>query len=244
MCPMSTNAASGWELAPGRLGLVHGFLNILDAEPTADELAMASAFRRRREQGESQAALAKAFGLSQPLISAIAGGRRLAPPGDGRSGGLGSPSQALTWLVDHGVWDPHDPVSEADLARLRELKRLLKPLVFANNGAALDANSVAGLDDFARGVPLVASFSNPQAPSVAAAATGIEGVIGRLLGAVVEAAHDGTWSRLRACPGSGCGWVFYDVSPSGARTWCWMSLCGNRAKVRNYQRRRRSTTPA
>src|SRR5262245_4264734 len=34
---------------------------------------------------------------------------------------------------------------------------------------------------------------------------------------------------VRACPGSGCGWLFYD--PRGRRRWCIMAMCGNRAKA-------------
>lgn len=41
--------------------------------------------------------------------------------------------------------------------------------------------------------------------------------------------------RLRQCAGPDCGWLFLDTSRNGARRWCEMAVCGNRAK----QRRRR-----
>ncbi|HEX6355282.1 CGNR zinc finger domain-containing protein [Actinophytocola sp.] len=44
---------------------------------------------------------------------------------------------------------------------------------------------------------------------------------------------------VRACPGEGCGWLFLD--PRGRRTWCTMAACGNRAKVRAYANRNRSS---
>ncbi|MGZ4616575.1 MAG: CGNR zinc finger domain-containing protein [Actinomycetes bacterium] len=44
-------------------------------------------------------------------------------------------------------------------------------------------------------------------------------------------------SRVRACPGEGCGWLFVD--PRGQRRWCVMSLCGNRAKARRHAARAR-----
>ena len=47
---------------------------------------------------------------------------------------------------------------------------------------------------------------------------------------------DGTWSRLKACPGEGCAWAFYDRSRNGSRTWCSMAVCGNRVKTRRYRR--------
>ncbi|WP_027343470.1 CGNR zinc finger domain-containing protein [Hamadaea tsunoensis] len=40
------------------------------------------------------------------------------------------------------------------------------------------------------------------------------------------------------CPGSGCGWAFYD--PRGKRRWCIMAICGNRAKAARHAARTRS----
>jgi predicted RNA-binding Zn ribbon-like protein len=45
--------------------------------------------------------------------------------------------------------------------------------------------------------------------------------------------------RVKRCPGSGdCGWLFLDSSKSRTRRWCSMDGCGNRAKVRRFQKRR------
>jgi predicted RNA-binding Zn ribbon-like protein len=42
-------------------------------------------------------------------------------------------------------------------------------------------------------------------------------------------------SRVRRCPGRGCGWLFLDTS--GRRRWCSMASCGSREKMRRlYQR--------
>jgi predicted RNA-binding Zn ribbon-like protein len=38
--------------------------------------------------------------------------------------------------------------------------------------------------------------------------------------------------RVRACPGTGCGWLFLD--PTGRRRWCVMAICGNREKARRF----------
>lgn len=40
---------------------------------------------------------------------------------------------------------------------------------------------------------------------------------------------------VRACPGSGCGWLFLDRR--GRRQWCTMETCGNRAKARRFAER-------
>lgn len=46
---------------------------------------------------------------------------------------------------------------------------------------------------------------------------------------------------VRACPGSGCGWVFYD--PRGRRRWCLMAVCGNRAKAARHAALLRDQAP-
>jgi len=52
-------------------------------------------------------------------------------------------------------------------------------------------------------------------------------------------------SRLRTCGNPRCRWIFQDGTRNGARRWCSMAVCGNRAKVRRYyaRRRARSSTP-
>lgn len=45
-------------------------------------------------------------------------------------------------------------------------------------------------------------------------------------------------SRVKACPGHDCGWLFVDHR--GRRTWCSMSSCGNRSKVARHARRKAS----
>lgn len=44
-------------------------------------------------------------------------------------------------------------------------------------------------------------------------------------------------SRLKQCPGTGCGWLFLDRSRNRSRRWCEMEVCGNRAKSRRHRAR-------
>jgi predicted RNA-binding Zn ribbon-like protein len=44
-------------------------------------------------------------------------------------------------------------------------------------------------------------------------------------------------TAVRACPGTGCGWLFTD--PRRRRRWCSMAACGNREKVRRHAERAR-----
>jgi predicted RNA-binding Zn ribbon-like protein len=45
--------------------------------------------------------------------------------------------------------------------------------------------------------------------------------------------------RTRLCPGERCGWLFIDDSKGGRRRWCDMSVCGNVAKSRRYQQKKK-----
>ncbi len=48
--------------------------------------------------------------------------------------------------------------------------------------------------------------------------------------------------RVRQCQSDdGCGWLFVDRSKNGARRWCSMAVCGNRAKARRHYERTRAT---
>jgi predicted RNA-binding Zn ribbon-like protein len=43
--------------------------------------------------------------------------------------------------------------------------------------------------------------------------------------------------RLKICPN--CEWLFIDRSKNRSRTWCDMSVCGNRAKARLHYKKRK-----
>ena len=47
--------------------------------------------------------------------------------------------------------------------------------------------------------------------------------------------------RIRRCAGEGCDWLFLDLSRNHLRRWCSMEECGNRAKMRRRQHRKKLT---
>jgi len=73
------------------------------------------------------------------------------------------------------------------------------------------------------------------------------GLAGAVVAAVVAAAANGTWSRLRQCPD--CKLVFWDRTRNASKIWCGMyagtdgRACGSIAKVRRYRARRAATPP-
>src|SRR5256885_16448555 len=68
------------------------------------------------------------------------------------------------------------------------------------------------------------------------------GTAAQLLGTVAQQAVElfggPNFTRIRQCEGDGCALLFIDLSRSGARRWCSMESCGNRAKARTFRGRR------
>jgi predicted RNA-binding Zn ribbon-like protein len=67
-----------------------------------------------------------------------------------------------------------------------------------------------------------------------------------LLIPVVESVADalvaGELARVRRCAGGDCARVFYDATRNGARRWCDMASCGNRAKAARFRAARRGAS--
>jgi predicted RNA-binding Zn ribbon-like protein len=68
-----------------------------------------------------------------------------------------------------------------------------------------------------------------------------------LLVPVAESARDllcdGDLGLVRRCRNPHCILFFYDTTKNRGRTWCSMSLCGNREKVASHYRRVRAERP-
>lgn len=63
------------------------------------------------------------------------------------------------------------------------------------------------------------------------------GAVGAVLAAAARLAVLGDWKRVKICPADDCRWAFYDQSRNRSRTWCSMSVCGNREKARSWRKR-------
>ena len=140
----------------------------------------------------------------------------------------GVDSLSADWLQSAGLAG-----GEAlSLDAVRELREALRGVLAGHHDGTVDADAVAALDALARSAPVLVGF----APDGAVGLHG-SGVIGRVLAIVAAASGDGTWERLKVCGADDCRWAFYDASRNHSRTWCSMSVCGNRAKARAYRRR-------
>ena len=84
----------------------------------------------------------------------------------------------------------------------------------------------------------LASASSTSLLVVICRPPGIDNVFALLVAILHQTRCDGTWQRMRSCGNDGCQWAFYDRSRNASATWCSMTICGNRRKIRAYRARR------
>jgi predicted RNA-binding Zn ribbon-like protein len=139
------------------------------------------------------------------------------------------------WLEQRG-FDPGE-VSDADLRRAVAVRDGLRAILAENNGAPRDAPAFAALREAADGLPVAIGVDDDGRTWPVVLGRGVTGALGLVMAIVHETRANGTWRRLKACPGHHCGWAFYDRSVSQTSTWCSMRVCGGREKARAYRRR-------
>jgi predicted RNA-binding Zn ribbon-like protein len=152
---------------------------------------------------------------------------------------LRSPAELAVWLAEHGLLVPAKKLTTADLKRALDAREGLRALLFANNGATRDVRAIERLNRALGRTALAVRFDTDATPELTSKGRDFDAALGSLARIVAVAQIDGTWSRLKACRGAHCGWAFYDHSRNQSGSWCSMTLCGSRAKAREYRRRRR-----
>ena len=144
-----------------------------------------------------------------------------------------------SWLSLRGHLEPNTNLSRFDLARALDVRAGLHALLFANNGAPVDHAAVARLNRALDRGGLAIHLDATAPPDFRSPRRDLDAALALLATIVAVAQLEGRWSRLKACRGEHCGWAFYDDSRNQSSNWCAMSLCGARAKAREYRRRRR-----
>jgi predicted RNA-binding Zn ribbon-like protein len=156
---------------------------------------------------------------------------------------LSDPRGLSQWLVEEGLIETPEEVSEGDFRLGVEVRDSLRRAVVSNHGAAsnhgtpLDPGAVGVLNHAAAAAGVHLSFE-PDRAGMEPSARGVLGGLGRLLSFVADAMNDGTWSRLKICMNDECAWAFYDRARNRSGKWCDMAVCGNRMKARAYRARR------
>jgi predicted RNA-binding Zn ribbon-like protein len=156
---------------------------------------------------------------------------------------LATPAALARWLAERGLVRAPVTAGPADLRRALAAREGLRALarVNGNPAASPPADVVEHLGRAARGAPVEVGFG-PDGPCFLPGDGGVAGAIGLLLAFTAQAMMEGSWARLKVCPGVHCGWAFYDHSRNQAGRWCSMSVCGGRAKARAHYARQRTDT--
>lgn len=142
------------------------------------------------------------------------------------------------WLCARQLIAERQHVDEHDLRRVIAVREGLRALALANNDHELSTSAVDAMRRASAGAAVEIRIAPDGPRFVAGADAGISGAIGALLAITARAMIDGTWPRLKACPGRDCGWAFYDHSRNRSARWCSMKVCGDREKARAYYQRK------
>jgi predicted RNA-binding Zn ribbon-like protein len=151
---------------------------------------------------------------------------------------IGTPEKAQAWLREKGLVAPGDRISDADVARLGELREAIRALAVANHGGQPPAAATDAIRRASAAAELSVAIDDTGRTALATPRRGVDGAVATLLGILHEAQLTGNWSRMKGC--RQCGYAFFDRSKNRSAAWCSMSICGNRTKNRAYYRRRRT----
>jgi predicted RNA-binding Zn ribbon-like protein len=151
---------------------------------------------------------------------------------------IGTPEKARAWLRQKRLVAAGDRISDADVARLRELREAIRALAIANHEGKPGPKAAEAIRRMSGAARLSVAVDDAGRTALEPTRAGVDGAVATLLGILHEAQLTGQWSRLKGC--RQCGYAFFDRSKNRSAAWCAMSICGNRTKNRAYYRRRRS----
>jgi predicted RNA-binding Zn ribbon-like protein len=143
-----------------------------------------------------------------------------------------------TWLSSRGLLPATCRLVDGDLQRALAIREGLRAIAFWNNGHSLDREAYEAMRRASTGARIEIGIEPDTPRFVVDTGAGLNGAIGALYAIVARAMTEGSWQRLKACPGRHCGWAFYDHSRNQSSRWCSTKVCGAREKARAYYRRR------
>ena len=151
---------------------------------------------------------------------------------------LDGPESLLGWFSGMQLLDDEASADEKDLKRSLALREGIRSLLLANNnGEGVEPADPRELNRVAGSVCLRVRFDEDAVATLGAESSGVSAALGRILAAVVRAANEGIWGRLKVCTNDACQWAFYDRSKNRSGKWCTMEVCGNRMKARAFRQR-------
>jgi len=152
---------------------------------------------------------------------------------------LREPADLGRWAVEAGLLAEPPAVRPTELAAAQELREAIyRTAKLAGEGRPAPAD-VELINDWAAGPALAprlaadgaaAELQPGPAPTPALLSTLARDAIDLVTGPF---AH-----RVRECGSDTCALLFVDTSRPGRRRWCSMEACGNRAKTKDYRKRK------
>jgi predicted RNA-binding Zn ribbon-like protein len=153
---------------------------------------------------------------------------------------LKTPQRLRDWYVSHGLLDRTTRATKDDLHWALTVREAFRDVLEANHGYPVNQPALSTLNEALKQHPLTLQLEPGGMRLAPAGETGTDQALARLLAIAFRSIADGTWPRLKICKSDTCRWAFYDSSRNKSGNWCSMAVCGNRMKVRAYQRRARA----
>lgn len=155
-----------------------------------------------------------------------------------QSDALSSPQELAAWMSERGLSRSGQRMTPAMLTAARELRTSLREFLQADTETRRsDQVMLRALTHATRHFPLVAAARPSGTLALVPAAQDAIAGLAVVVAEMHNAALNGNLDRLKMCASEECRRVFYDRSKPASRRWCVSTLCGNRAKTRNYRER-------
>jgi len=148
---------------------------------------------------------------------------------------LAGPDDLARWFVAAGLAKERPRVTTRVLQQARELREAIYRLAIARAGKQPFAEADRTLLNRRAAGATPAPYLDRNGSSwTTGSASELLALIAR---EAVELFGGALGDRIRRCEGTGCALLFVDTSRSGARRWCSMAGCGNKAKVASFRAR-------
>jgi predicted RNA-binding Zn ribbon-like protein len=151
------------------------------------------------------------------------------------TGALTAPDAA--GLLEEASNQP-ESASAALAAALTARRRIFVMLAAAAAGHAIAREDLDWLADAAR--PHLGLAPRDEGYEWTSASGGLDAVLGAVLVSAANLVVSPDLASLRECGAGECSWLFFDRSRNNSRRWCSMASCGNRAKARRLQARKKA----
>lgn len=150
---------------------------------------------------------------------------------------LSSREDLARWLDQAGLPVKAKP-SEGQLAEARRLRGVIELLAMAAmRGEGYDSQAVAVVNWMAAHPDLPVRLNVDSDPPIAdLVASHVPASLASIARDAVTLFGGPLAQRVRECAADDCALLFVDASRPGARRWCSMRACGNRAKVARHRR--------